>query len=112
MANDSTRTVETKFVGMDVHKDTIALAVAAADGSAPRFLGTIPNTPKALHQKLRGIGPAEHLQCCYEAGPTGYSTWRLLDDWGIACTVVAPSLIPKKPPRDLRTNRREFAGRH
>lgn len=107
MSNDSTRTPVPLFVGMDVHQDTIALAVAAQDGSDARFVGTIPNTPTALRKQLERIGPAEQLRCCYEAGPTGYSTWRLLDGWGIACTVVAPSLIPKKPGDRVKTDRRD-----
>jgi transposase len=92
---------------MDVHKETIAIAVAAMDGSEPRFRGTIPNTPTALRSHLERIGPADMLRCCYEAGPTGYSTWRMLAEWGIACTVVAPSLIPKKPGDRIKTDRRD-----
>jgi transposase len=107
MANDSTQVSAPLFVGMDVHQETVALAVAAADGSEPRFLGTIPNTPVALRKRLLAIGPVGHLHCCYEAGPTGYATWRLLADWGIACTVVAPSLIPKKPGDRVKTDRRD-----
>jgi transposase len=107
MANDSTGTRVPLFVGMDVHQETITLAVAPGDGSEPRVRATIPNTPKALLKQLERIGPAERLRCCYEAGPTGYSTWRLLAGWGIACTVVAPSLIPKKPGDRVKTDRRD-----
>lgn len=107
MANDSTGTTAPVFVGMDVHKETIAIAVAVQDGSEPRFLGSVPNTPKALLKRLQGIGPAAQLRCCYEAGPTGYSTWRLLASWDIDCTVVAPSLIPKKPGDRVKTDRRD-----
>jgi transposase len=92
---------------MDVHKETIAIAVAAMDGSEPRFVGTIPNTPMALRKCLQKLGPAEHLRCCYEAGPTGYSTWRLLAEWDIDGTVVAPSLIPTKPGDRVKTDRRD-----
>jgi transposase len=107
MANDSTGTTGPVFVGMDVHKETIAIAVAAMDGSEPRFVGTIPNTPGTLRKCLRKLGPAEQLRCCYEAGPTGYSTWRLLAEWDIDCTVVAPSLIPTKPGDRVKTDRRD-----
>ena len=107
MANDSTGTRAPLFVGMDVHTETIALAVAPGDGREPRFVATIPNTPKALLKQLQRIGAADQLHCCYEAGPTGYSTWRLLDGWGIACTVVAPTLIPKKPGDRVKTDRRD-----
>lgn len=107
MAHDSTRSCVSLFVGMDVHKETVALAVAAADGSPPRFLGMVANTPKDLGKRLRAIGSLDQLHCCYEAGPTGYSTWRLLTEWGIDCTVVAPSLIPKKPGDRVKTDRRD-----
>jgi transposase len=92
---------------MDVHAATITLAVAEADGGDPQVRGPIPNTPKALHQQLERIGPFTVLRCCYEAGPTGYSLWRLLTSWGIDCTVVAPSLIPKKPGDRVKTDRRD-----
>ena len=107
MADDSTRVGVPLFVGMDVHKETVALAVAAGDGSQPRFLGMVANNPTDLGKRLRAIGPIEQLHCCYEAGPTGYSTWRLLTEWGIDCTVVAPSLIPKKPGDRVKTDRRD-----
>lgn len=107
MSENSTRTHGPLFVGMDVHKETIAIAVAAMDSSEPRFIGTIPNDPTTLRKCLRKLGPAEQLRCCYEAGPTGYSTWRLLASWDIACTVVAPSLIPTKPGDRVKTDRRD-----
>lgn len=107
MTHDSTRHSSHLYVGMDVHKDTVALAVAPGDGSAPRFLGIFPNTETALRRHLQRIGPLDQLRCCYEAGPSGYSTWRLLQGWGIACRVVAPSLIPKKPGDRVKTDRRD-----
>src|SRR5207253_350987 len=83
------------------------LAVAPGQGGEPQYLGSFPNTPQALRRQLKKLGPAEHLQCCYEAGPTRYSTWHLLREWGIACMVVAPSLIPKKPGDRVKTDRRD-----
>jgi transposase len=107
MANDSTGRSGVQFVGLDVHAATVAVAVAPADGSEPHFRGSVPNTPQALRKCLQRLGPADQLRCCYEAGPTGYSTWRLLDGWGIACAVVAPSLIPKKPGDRVKNDRRD-----
>lgn len=95
------------FVGLDVHKATITLAVAPAGDAEPQVRGTIPNEIKALQRALQRIGPFDRLRCCYEAGPTGYSTWRLLQGWGVACTVVAPSLIPKKPGDRVKTDARD-----
>ena len=97
---------DTVYVGMDVHAETIAIAVAEGRGDA-RSLGIIPNRPEAVRRIIGHLGPRKNLKVCYEAGPTGYSTWRMLAEWGIACTVVAPSLIPKKPGDRIKTDRRD-----
>jgi transposase len=98
----------TTFVGLDVHVATIAVAVIRADGTAQE-LGVLPNTPGALAKRLRKLGPAATLRVCYEAGPCGYGIYRQLTDLGIACTVVAPSLIPVQPGNRVKTDRRDAA---
>ena len=62
---------DTKFVGLDEHKATMAVAVAAGQGGEAQAVGTIPNTPEAVARLVRKRGPAAGLVCCYEAGP-----WR------------------------------------
>jgi transposase len=61
-----------RFVGLDVHADTIAVAVAEADGEVRRY-GTIPNQLEAIRRMVKKLGPAEDLRACYEAGVTGYT---------------------------------------
>src|SRR5579863_8934923 len=96
-----------KFVGLDVHKETIAVAVADRGASAPRSLGVIRNDPDELRKALRRLGTPAHLRVCYEAGACGYTVYRLLERLKINCLVVAPSLIPRKPGDRIKTDRRD-----
>lgn len=96
-----------RFVGLDVHKDTIVVAVADADGSSPQDLGTFPNDVNALIRRLKKLGPVASLRCCYEAGPTGLGLHRRLVEAGIANSVVAPSLVPKQASDRVKTDRRD-----
>ncbi|MGB9334712.1 MAG: IS110 family transposase, partial [Candidatus Acidiferrales bacterium] len=84
-----------KFVGLDVHADTIAVAVAEQEGEA-RSLGIIPNRVESIRKLLRKLGPMEQLRFCYEAGPTGYALYWQLTQMGAQCAVVAPTLVPVK----------------
>jgi transposase len=95
-----------RYVGMDVHAETIAVAVVDADG-AERDLGVIANRPEAIRKCLKRIGPPEELHCCYEAGPTGYVLYWQLMQMGIECTVAAPTLIPTKAGDRVKTDRRD-----
>ncbi len=96
-----------KFVGLDVHKETIAVAVADHGIGAPRSLGVIRNDLDELRKMLRRLGPPASLQVCYEAGPCGYVVYRFLQRLKIACTIIAPSLIPRKPGDRIKTDRRD-----
>jgi len=97
-----------KFVGLDTHKDTIAVAVCEANRGKPRYYGEIPNTPQALEKLLRKLSPeGEVLSFCYEAGPCGYGIYRQLTASGHECEVVAPSLIPVKAGDRVKTDRRD-----
>jgi len=96
-----------RFVGLDVHKETIAVAVAEAGAGPARSLGTIPHTPEAVAQLVRKLGVPGRLRCCYEAGPCGYALYRQLRARGVACQVVAPTLIPVRPGDRVKTDRRD-----
>lgn len=65
-----------RCVGLDVHKDSIAIAVAEPEGGEPSLVGTIPNDTRLLLKQLRRLGRGAKLRCCYEAGPTGYGLHR------------------------------------
>jgi transposase len=97
-----------RYVGLDVHADTIAVAVAeeGRDGEV-RSLGTIPNTADAVRKLLRKLGPVQMLRACYEAGPTGYVLYWLLTGLGVLCEVVAPTLVPVKAGDRVKTDRRD-----
>ena len=102
----------TRFIGMDVHKDTIVVAVTATGdvGKATPY-GTFPNTTAALEKLVKrlrqaGSGP---LAFCYEAGPCGYGIHRTLTKMGEDCMVVAPSMIPRKAGDRQKNDKRDAA---
>jgi transposase len=97
------------FVGLDVHKKTIAVATVEGRASADvRFFGTIANTPEAIRSLLRKLGKGgQQLHLAYEAGPLGYNLYRLATGLGHRCDVVAPSLIPRKAGDKVKTDRRD-----
>jgi transposase len=102
----------TRFVGMDVHKETIVVAVTATGdvGKATPY-GTFPNTAAALEKlvkRLRQAGSGS-LKFCYEAGPCGYGVHRTLTRLGEDCMVVAPSMIPRKSGERQKNDKRDAA---
>jgi len=97
-----------KYVGMDVHKERITVAIAKAGTEGPLQYGEIVNSAEAiqkLSKKMRAQG--EEVLFCYEAGPCGYSIYRQLKNMGYDCMVVAPSLIPRKAGDRIKTDRRD-----
>lgn len=100
-----------KYVGLDTHKDTIAVAIADTAGGKPRYYGEIANTPTAVAKLITDVSPTgEVVSFCYEAGPCGYGIYRQITGSGHDCAVVAPSLIPTKPGDRVKTDRRDSEG--
>jgi transposase len=96
-----------RFVGLDVHKDSITIAVAEGDGGKAQVFAKIASDTKTLLKHLKRLGSAAQLRCCYEAGPTGFVLSRELKSAGIDVIVIAPSLVPKKPGDHVKTDRRD-----
>ena len=91
-----------RFIGLDVHAETISVAVAEPDGEV-RSLGVIPNRPESIRKLVKKLGPAEGLRVCYEAGPTGYVLYAHSARRGGAGRAGGPSCV---------SQRRRHAGRH
>ena len=96
------------YIGLDVHKDTIAVGIADNDDTEPRFWGTIHHEAEAVRRLVQRFSRGDRrLKFCYEAGPCGYGLYRLLLKLGQAVTVVAPSLIPRSAGERVKTDRRD-----
>lgn len=93
------------FVGLDVHKKTISVAVADSEGE-PWSWGRIGNQPEAITRMVQELG-AEGTRYAYEAGPTGYGLYRRLLELGAECIVAAPSKIESAPGERVKTDRRD-----
>ena len=98
----------TSYIGLDIHKESIAMAIADADRAAPRFIGTINPVPGELCKAMRRVCTKETTLVVYEAGPCGYGWVRYLRKQGWACDVIAPSKITRKPAeKRIKTDRRD-----
>lgn len=98
------------YVGLDVHKETIAVAVARAGREEAKSWGEVANRPKTIGKLVARLDEefgGEALLFCFEAGPCGYGLYHQILELGHHCQVVAPSLIPKKPGERVKTDRRD-----
>jgi transposase len=96
----------TRFVGLDVDAETIAVAVAEGRNRV-RSVGTIANRPEPVRRLLGKLGKLTELRACYEAGPTGCALYWQLTQLGVQCEVIAPSLVPMKSGDRIKTDRRD-----
>lgn len=95
------------YVGLDVHANSISVAVAAAGEGDVRSLGNVAHDIGTLRKCLKKIGDIRTMKICYEAGPCGYALYWELTRLGAECIVVAPSLIPQKSGDKVKTDRKD-----
>jgi transposase len=95
------------YLGMDVHKESITIAVLPADAKAPTRLDRLPNDLAKLKKWLDRVARDGEVRACYEASGAGYVLHRALQEWGYACEVIAPSLIPKRPGVQRKHDKRD-----
>lgn len=98
----------TTYVGVDAHKKDLFIAMLVGGGAAP-VTWQVANEPQAVRRLVRRLereapGP---VRVCYEAGPCGYALQRQMTTTRVACQVIAPALIPRKPGERIKTNRRD-----
>jgi transposase len=109
--NNHTMNAITLYLGLDVHKDSITIAIAEPGPKGEiRLFGSITNDVDRLEKALRRIlkaHPDAHLEVAYEAGPCGFVVARRLKQLDIPCLVAAPSLIPKQPGSPFKTDKRD-----
>ena len=90
-------------VGLDVHKDSITVAVAEPGRGRARLIGKVVHDVSKLLNVLAKLGAVDELHIVYEAGPTGYGLQRALAARGYLCQVIAPSKMPRQPGKDRKS---------
>jgi transposase len=95
------------YLGMDVHKESITIAVLPTGAKSPTRLDRLPNDLSKLKKWLDRVARDGELRACYEASGAGYVLHRAMTEWGYACEVIAPSLIPKRPGVQRKHDKRD-----
>ena len=96
----------TRFIGLDVHKETVTAAVAETSGP-PALVGTVRNNREEIGRLIHRLAQGAQLVSVYEAGPTGYELHRQLVGLGVSSQVVAPTLTPARPGDRVKTDQRD-----
>ena len=97
------------YLGMDVHKDSITIAVLPQAAKVPTRLDKLPNELPKLQQWIARLARDGEIHACYEASGAGYVLHRALTEWGYGCDVIAPSLIPKRSGVQRKHDKRDAA---
>lgn len=93
------------YVGLDVHKESVTIAVLPQAAATPTEINKLPNDLKTLRRYFTRLAQQGPIAACYEASGAGYVLHRALTQWGISCAVIAPSLIPQKPGHQRKHDR-------
>lgn len=107
----STSSSSILYLGLDVHKESVTIAVLPADAPAPTQLERVPYDLKKLHRVFRRLADdgAVELRACYEASGAGYVLQRAMTSWGHNCEIVASTLIPTKPGERRKHDKKDAA---
>ena len=97
------------YLGMDVHKESITIAALPSDAKTPTRVDRLPNDFVKLKRWLERVAMQSEVRACYEASGAGYVLHRAMQEWGYACDVIAPSLIPKRPGVQRKHDRYDAA---
>src|SRR6266550_2450057 len=95
------------YLGMDVHKESITIAALPSDAKTPTRVDRLPNDLVKLKRWLERAASQGELRACYETSGAGYVLHRAMQEWGYACDVIAPSLIPKRPGVQRKHDKRD-----
>ena len=95
------------YVGMDVHKDTVTIAVLPEGAREPTLVKRMSHDPRGLRRMLNRLAREHEVRACYEASGAGYVLERKSRAWGHACEIVAPSLIPRRPGERRKHDRKD-----
>lgn len=101
------RASSTIYLGMDVHKDSISVAVLPEGAKTPTRVDRLSSDFQKLRRFLDRVAREGELRCCYEASGAGYVLERAMREWGYQCEVIAPSLIPKRPGVQRKHDKRD-----
>src|ERR1051326_5423507 len=95
------------YLGLDVHKESITIAELPHDAKRPTRIDRLPNDLPKLKRYLDRLARDGEVRACYEASGAGYVLHRALREWGYACDVIAPSLIPQRPGVQRKHDKRD-----
>lgn len=95
------------YVGMDVHKDTVTIAVLPEAAREPTLVMRMSHDPRGLRRMLGRLAREHEVRACYEASGAGYVLERKIRAWGHECEIVAPSLIPRRPGERRKHDRKD-----